>query len=160
MHRTGAAADAAAVVQSKTVPAESAHASALDTLHALTSLALVCMSSPTNLFRLGAASANGPEGALLELAAARAADTFRFTDLRMATDVVFPTHGMPYGTSIYRAFATLPALYNEYGCVLCHMHAWHSRTGATDTCMTCVRVQAREDRGLFGAARGGQRRRA
>lgn len=89
--------------------------STLETLAALTSLALVCDASPTDLFHLPAPTADEKTRPLLALAAKRAADTFAGHQLHIPTDDKFPTYGHPYGLSFYSAIETLPALYQAYG---------------------------------------------
>lgn len=103
-------------MQTTRIPAGTEQESILDTLSALTSLGLVCASSPTNLFRLPAPTADNTTRPLLALAAKRAATQLSGHHLYLPTDVVWPTRGAPYGLSFYKATETLPALFQAYEC--------------------------------------------
>jgi hypothetical protein len=109
-----AAVHAWCAMQTTTIKAGSNHESTIETLSALTSLALVCASSSTDLFRLPAPTADNTTRPLLELAAERAADEYSSQQLYLPTDTVWPTYGAAYGLSFYRATETLPALFQVY----------------------------------------------
>ena len=104
-------------MQTTLIRANSPVESSLETLAALTSLALVCDASPTDLLRLPAPTADTTTRPLLALAAKRTANTYSGHQLSIPTDDSYPTYGKPYGLSFYSATETLPALYQAYGYV-------------------------------------------